>query len=62
MTWGAKRNFFEEAYVLFLNYPFNVVDSLWLVLVNALIWSLIVYAIGACCINLIRRKRRPSLK
>lgn len=56
ITWGAKRTFFEQAYVLFLNYPFNTVDSLWLVLANAFVWALLLYAIIVLCISLIRRK------
>ena len=57
MTWGAKPNAFEKAYAIFLGYPFNVSDSLWLVLANALVWSLAIYVIGICAVNLLRSRK-----
>lgn len=58
MSWGAKRNMLEKAYIFFLRSPLNPTASLWLILVNALVWAFIIYFVVVLFINLIKKKRR----
>src|ERR1700743_573968 len=61
MKWGAKRNIFEKIYAFFLFHPFNESKSLWMILANAFIWSLMIYAVGVYSVKLLRSRRSNSL-
>lgn len=39
MTWGAKRNLFETAYVFFFSKPFDWSVSIWFLPLNAIFWA-----------------------